>query len=49
MRRFHAEDAFGVFAAAAEAISLGRYKPAACGQTPIRVETSIPINFTLSN
>jgi hypothetical protein len=36
-------------AAAAEAVSHWRYKPAACGQTPIRVETSIPINFTLSN
>jgi hypothetical protein len=39
---FHAEDAFGVLAAAAEAISHWRYKPAACGQTPIRMETSIP-------
>ncbi len=35
-------------AAAAGAISHWRYKPAACGQTPIRVETSIPVNFTLS-
>jgi TonB family protein len=34
-------------AASAEAIHHWRYKPAACGQTPIRVETSISIDFWL--
>jgi TonB family protein len=34
-------------AAAVEAIRRWRYKPAACGQTPIRVETSIATDFWL--
>lgn len=34
-------------AAAVEAISHWRYKPAACGQAPIRVETSIASDFWL--
>jgi TonB family protein len=33
--------------AAADAIRQWRYKPAACGSTPIRVETSIPVDFWL--
>ena len=33
--------------AAAEAIRQWHYKPAACGSTPIRVETSIPVDFWL--
>lgn len=33
--------------AAIDAVRHWRYKPAACGETPIRVETSIPIGFTL--
>jgi outer membrane biosynthesis protein TonB len=32
-------------AAAVEAIRHWHYKPAACGQTPIRVETSIATDF----
>ena len=34
-------------AAAVEAIRHWHYKPAACGQTPIRVETSIATDFWL--
>jgi TonB family protein len=34
-------------AAAVEAVRHWRYKPAACGQTPIRVETSIAVDFWL--
>lgn len=34
-------------AAAVEAVRLWRYKPAACGHTPIRAETSIAIDFWL--
>ena len=33
--------------AAAEAVRQWHYKPAACGSTPIRVETSIPVTFWL--
>ncbi len=33
--------------AAAEAVRQWHYKPAACGSTPIRVETSIPVDFWL--
>ena len=36
-------------AAAVEAVRHWHYKPAACGQTPIRVETSIPTDFWLSD
>jgi len=35
--------------AAAEAIRQWRYKPAACGSTPIRIETSIPVDFWLQH
>jgi TonB family protein len=35
--------------AAAEAIRQWHYKPAACGSTPIRVETSIPVDFWLQH
>ncbi len=34
-------------AASLQAIRQWRYKPATCGQTPIRVETSIPVEFAL--
>jgi TonB family protein len=34
-------------AAAAQAIRHWHYKPAACGQTPIRMETSIATDFWL--
>ena len=34
-------------AAAADAIRQWRYKPASCGATPIRVETSIAVDFYL--
>jgi outer membrane biosynthesis protein TonB len=34
-------------AAAVEAIRHWHYKPATCGQTPIRVETSIATDFWL--
>ena len=34
--------------AAADAIRQWHYKPAACGSTPIRMETSIPVDFWLS-
>jgi hypothetical protein len=33
--------------AAADAIRQWRYKPAACGSTPIRLETSISVDFWL--
>jgi TonB family protein len=33
--------------AAAEALRQWRYKPAACGHIPIRLETSIPVDFSL--
>ena len=33
--------------AASDAIRQWRYKPAACGSTPIRVQTSIPVDFWL--
>ena len=33
--------------AAADAIRQWHYKPATCGSTPIRVETSIPVDFWL--
>ncbi len=33
--------------AAADAIRQWRYKPAACGSTPVRVETSIAVDFSL--
>jgi outer membrane biosynthesis protein TonB len=32
-------------AAAAEAIRQWRFEPAVCGATPVRVETSIGVNF----
>ena len=35
--------------AAAEAIRQWHYKPAACGSTPIRVETSLPVDFWLQH
>jgi TonB family protein len=35
--------------AAAEAIRQWHYKPPACGPTPIRVETSIPVDFWLQH
>jgi TonB family protein len=33
--------------AAADAIRQWHYRPAACGSTPIRMETSIPVDFWL--
>ena len=36
-------------AAAVEALRHWHYKPAACGQTPIRVETHIAIDFWLQH
>jgi TonB family protein len=35
--------------AAAQAIRRWRYKPAACGSTPIRLETSLPVDFWLQH
>jgi TonB family protein len=37
----------GLEEAAIEALRQWRYKPAACGQKPLRTETSIPIDFWL--
>jgi TonB family protein len=37
----------GLEAAAIEALRQWRYKPAACGQTPVRTETSIAMDFWL--
>lgn len=34
-------------AAAADAVRQWRYKPAACGSTPFRVETAIAVDFHL--
>lgn len=36
-------------AAALQAVRQWHYKPAACGQTPVREETSIPVDFWLRN
>jgi TonB family protein len=36
-------------AAAAEAVRQWRYKPAVCGPTPARLETSIPVDFWLED
>jgi outer membrane biosynthesis protein TonB len=34
-------------AAVADAVRQWRYKPAACGSTPVRVETAIAVDFHL--